>query len=89
MVRGPASFRRSTAATTGGAGCPAGSAAYERVMAWDPRLAWANQARLRGLLAEPDTSLAVFCTHDPVEFVALSVWQGNAPAGPERVASAA
>ncbi len=70
-------------------GCPAGTAAYERFMAWDGRLARANQARLRHLLAEPDTSLAVFCTHDPVEYVALSIWQGNAPAIPQRVASAA
>jgi glyoxylase-like metal-dependent hydrolase (beta-lactamase superfamily II) len=70
-------------------GCPAGTAAYERFMAWDGRLARANQARLRTLLAEPDTSLAVFCTHDPVEYVALSIWQGNAPAIPQRVASAA
>jgi hypothetical protein len=21
----------------------------------------------------------VFCTHDPVEFVAMAVWQGNLP----------
>ncbi len=71
-------------------GCPPGTAAYERFMAWDGRLARANQARLRTLLAEPDTSLAVFCTHDPVEYVALSIWQGNAPvAAPQQVASAA
>jgi glyoxylase-like metal-dependent hydrolase (beta-lactamase superfamily II) len=70
-------------------GCPAGTAAYERFMAWDGRLARANQARLRTLLAEPDASLAVFCTHDPVEYVALSIWQGNAPAIPQQVASAA
>ena len=70
-------------------GCPAGAAAYERFMAWDGRLARANQARLRTLLAEPDASLAVFCTHDPVEYVALSIWQGNAPAIPQQVASAA
>ncbi len=71
-------------------GCPAGTAAYERFMAWDSRLARANQARLRTLLAEPGASLAVFCTHDPVEYVALSIWQGNAPvAAPQQVASAA
>ncbi|MBL6454173.1 MBL fold metallo-hydrolase [Belnapia sp. T6] len=72
-------------------GCPPGAAAYERVMAWDARLAWANQARLRSLLAEPDSSLAVFCTHDPVEYVAMAVWQGNAPAAAQdrQVASAA
>lgn len=71
-------------------GCPAGSAAYERFMAWDSRLARANQARLRNLVAEPDSAIAVFCTHDPVEYVAMAVWQGNASATAEpRVASAA
>jgi hypothetical protein len=69
-------------------GCPAGSAAYERAMAWDARLARANQGRLRQLLAESGASLAVFCTHDPVEYVAMAVWQGNAP-GAGRVAGAA
>ncbi|GGC69445.1 hypothetical protein GCM10011504_54170 [Siccirubricoccus deserti] len=61
--------------------CPPGTAAYERMMAWDSRLHWANQARLRALLREPDAPVAVFCTHDPVEYVAMAVWSGNAPNG--------
>jgi len=76
--------------------CPPGSAAYERMMAWDGPLQRANQARLRALLREPDAPVAVFCTHDPVEYVAMAVWSGNAleeaepeAAGDEAVASAA
>ena len=54
---------------------PPGTAAYEAVMAWDRRLVHANQARLRRLLREEDANIAVFCTHDPVEFVAMTAWQ--------------
>lgn len=61
---------------------PPGAAAYEAAMAWDRRLARANQARLRRLLREPDADIAVFCTHDPVEFVAMSVWQDRRAESP-------
>ena len=61
-------------------GCPPGAAAYERIMAWDMRLGRANQARVRALAQDPDSPVAVFCTHDPVEFVAMAAWHGNAPA---------
>ena len=54
---------------------PPAAAAYEAAMAWDRRLVHANQVRLRGLLREPDADIAVFCTHDPVEFVAMSLWE--------------
>ena len=60
-------------------GCPPGAAAYERIMAWDPRLGRANQARVRALVQEEPSPIAVFCTHDPVEYVAMAVWQGNLP----------
>lgn len=60
--------------------CPSGAAAYERMMAWDARLGHANQARVRQLAQDPESPVVVFCTHDPVEFVAMSVWQGNSPA---------
>ncbi len=51
---------------------PPGAAAYEYLMAWDSRLGRANQARLRALVRDPEANVAVFCTHDPVEFVAMS-----------------
>jgi glyoxylase-like metal-dependent hydrolase (beta-lactamase superfamily II) len=60
-------------------GCPPGTAAYEYMMAWDAPLGRANQARVRALVRDGGSDVAVFCTHDPVEFVAMSVWSGNAP----------
>lgn len=68
--------------------CPPGTAAYEAMMAWDRDLQRANQARLRALVREPDGPVAVFCTHDPVEFVAMSVWSGNSPAAAQEAAPA-
>jgi glyoxylase-like metal-dependent hydrolase (beta-lactamase superfamily II) len=44
---------------------PAGALAYERMMAWNPALARANQARVRELVASREAPMAVFCTHDP------------------------
>ena len=61
---------------------PPGAVAYERLMAWNPPLARANQARVRELVASREAPMAVFCTHDPVEYVAMTVWSGR---GPERV----
>lgn len=72
--------------------CPPGTAAYERMMAWDGTLQRANQARLRALVREPEGPLAVFCTHDPVEYAAMAVWSGNGvpqAANDDAVASAA
>lgn len=57
-----------------GAAVPPGAAAYEYLMAWDSRLGRANQARVRELVRDPGAKVAVFCTHDPVEFVAMSAW---------------
>ncbi len=57
---------------------PPGVAAYEYLMAWDAPLARANQARIRALVHDPESPVAVFCTHDPVEFVAMSVWSDRA-----------
>ncbi|HYZ34820.1 MAG TPA: MBL fold metallo-hydrolase [Crenalkalicoccus sp.] len=54
---------------------PPGAGAYETIMAWDTRLVRANQARLRALLRDPEAEIAVFCTHDPVEYVAMSLWE--------------
>lgn len=67
---------------------PLGALAYERMMAWNPALARANQARLRELVASREAPMAVFCTHDPVEYVAMAVWSGRAPdrVGPQRAA---
>lgn len=56
---------------------PPGALAYERMMACDPRLARANQARVRELVASREAPIAVFCTHDPVEYVAMTVWSGR------------
>jgi len=54
--------------------CPAGSAAYEAAMAWSGPLVRAQQRRVRSLARDPESGVVVFCTHDPVEFVALSAW---------------
>ena len=54
--------------------CPPGSAAYEAAMAWSGPLVEAQQKRLRLLARAPDAPVLVFCTHDPVEFVALSAF---------------
>lgn len=56
---------------------PPGSRGYERLMAWDSRLAFANQARLRELARQPDGPVAIFCTHDPVEYVAMTAWSAR------------
>ena len=71
------------ASEDGAAKAPApGALAYERLMAWNPALARANQARVRELVASREAPIAVFCTHDPVEYVAMTVWSGR---GPERL----
>jgi len=67
-------FNRVEVHAPDGGHCPAGVAAYESLMAWKPRLAYANQARLRALAQDPRGPVAVFCTHDPVEYVAMSIW---------------
>ncbi|MBK1658972.1 MBL fold metallo-hydrolase [Paracraurococcus ruber] len=54
--------------------CPPGSAAYEAAMAWSGPLVRAQQRRVRMQARAPDAPVMVFCTHDPVEFVALSAW---------------
>ena len=56
---------------------PLGALAYERMMARNPDLARANQARLRDLIAGREAPMAVFCTHDPVEYVAMTVWSAR------------
>jgi glyoxylase-like metal-dependent hydrolase (beta-lactamase superfamily II) len=70
---------------------PPGAGAYEAAMAWDRPMVQANQARLRSLLHAPDADIAIFCTHDPVEYVAMSLWQERrarpAMAVPERAAA--
>jgi glyoxylase-like metal-dependent hydrolase (beta-lactamase superfamily II) len=57
----------------GDGGCPTGAAAYEHLMAWRPSLARQNQARLRELVQAPDAPVLAFCTHDPVEYVAMAL----------------
>ena len=67
-------------ASEGGTQTPAlGALAYERLMATNPALARANQARVRELVASREAPIAVFCTHDPVEYVAMTVWSARAP----------
>ena len=76
-------------ASEGGTQTPApGAVAYERMMAWNPPLARANQRRLRELVASREAPIAVFCTHDPVEYVAMTVWSGRAPERPEAARAA-
>lgn len=48
--------------------------AYERFMADDGAARAESLARLRQMLAAPDADLAVFCTHDAVEFAAMAAW---------------
>jgi glyoxylase-like metal-dependent hydrolase (beta-lactamase superfamily II) len=71
--------------------CPPGSAAYEAAMAWSGPLVQAQQQRVRLLARAPDAPVVVFCTHDPVEFVALSAWSERqaAPANENPVAASA
>jgi glyoxylase-like metal-dependent hydrolase (beta-lactamase superfamily II) len=51
--------------------CPAGARAYQRLMAVDHDLHLENQDRVRELAADPRMGVAVFCSHDAVEFEAL------------------
>ncbi len=51
--------------------CPPGARAFQRMLAADYELHLQNQARLREVYQDPRQPLAVFCTHDPVEFAAL------------------
>lgn len=57
-------------------------AAYERIMANDIRLQRDSLGRLRQMLRTPGSDIAVFCTHDPVEFVAMSAWSESGYAPP-------
>jgi len=58
----------------GGGHAPPLVAAYERAMT-DNRAAQRDSLlRLRAMLAAPDADVAVFCTHDPVEFTAMAAW---------------
>lgn len=88
---GDAYFNRAEAHGDGHA--PPLTAAYERLMAADDEARRESLARLRQLLRAPDADLAVFCTHDAVEFVAMSAWSesGYAPpvSAPAREAAAA
>jgi glyoxylase-like metal-dependent hydrolase (beta-lactamase superfamily II) len=51
--------------------CPPATRAYQRLMAVDHELHLRNQARLRELYQGRRGPLAIFCTHDIVEFEAL------------------
>jgi glyoxylase-like metal-dependent hydrolase (beta-lactamase superfamily II) len=61
----------------GDGACPPGAAAYEHLMAWRPSVARTNRARLRALVRDPMAPVAVFCTHDPVEYVAAAILDGR------------
>ena len=62
-------------------------AAYERLMADDIDDQRESLARLRTMLRAPDADIAVFCTHDPVEFVAMSAWTESDYAPPVAAAN--
>lgn len=83
---GDAYFNRDEAHGDGRA--PPLAAAYERLMADDDAAQRESQARLRQMLRAPDSNLAVFCTHDAVEFVAMAAWSesGYAPPMAQRMA---
>lgn len=82
---GDAYFSREEAHGAGHA--PPLLATYERMMADDVHAQRDSLARLRAMLAAPDADIAVFCTHDVVEFVAMAAWSKRgealrlAPAG--------
>jgi glyoxylase-like metal-dependent hydrolase (beta-lactamase superfamily II) len=61
--------------------CPPGKFLYQRMMAYDYDLHLHNQARLRELYHRR-SGLAVFCTHDAVEFEALRQLQHQARSAP-------
>jgi glyoxylase-like metal-dependent hydrolase (beta-lactamase superfamily II) len=47
--------------------CPAGLAAFQRIVAVDDRLRVENQRRIRDLARAEGTAVRIFCAHDPVE----------------------
>jgi glyoxylase-like metal-dependent hydrolase (beta-lactamase superfamily II) len=73
-------FNREEAHGSGAA--PPLVAAYERLMADDLRVQRDSLERLRTMLRTPDADIAVFCTHDAVEFVAMSAWSESDYAPP-------
>jgi glyoxylase-like metal-dependent hydrolase (beta-lactamase superfamily II) len=83
---GDAYFNREEAHGQGSA--PPLVAGYERIMAADEAARRESQLRLRIMLRSPDSDLAVFCTHDPVEFVAMSAWSERDDAHPMASADA-
>ncbi|MGG5820527.1 MBL fold metallo-hydrolase [Falsiroseomonas sp. HW251] len=64
-------------------------AAYERMMAADAPMQRDSLLRLRAMLRAPDADVAVFCTHDPVEFAAMAAWSESdyAPLTAQRLAA--
>jgi glyoxylase-like metal-dependent hydrolase (beta-lactamase superfamily II) len=81
-------FNRAEVHAPDPSGTPVGAAAYERLMAWNARLGRANQARLRALVQDATAPVAVFCTHDPVELVAMSLWSERGEAEAARLQGA-
>jgi glyoxylase-like metal-dependent hydrolase (beta-lactamase superfamily II) len=77
---GDAYFNRAEA--HGGGAAPPLLAAYERAMADDNAIRQDSLARLRAMLRAPGSDVAVFCTHDFVEFVAMSAWSESDYAPP-------
>jgi len=77
---GDAYFNRDEAHGDGHA--PPLVAAYERFMADDLGHQRESLMRLRAMLRAPDSDIAVFCTHDPVEFAAMSAWSESDYAPP-------
>ena len=77
----------------GDGGAPPLAAAYERLMADNDAQQRDSLMRLRQLVRQPEADIAVFCTHDCVEFAAMSAWSGRDHGPPviakDEVASAA
>jgi glyoxylase-like metal-dependent hydrolase (beta-lactamase superfamily II) len=63
-------------------------AAYEHAMAADHAARRDTLERLRWMLRAPDADIAVFCAHDPVEFVAMSAWSETVEPLPQAAAPA-
>ncbi|MGG5811879.1 MBL fold metallo-hydrolase [Falsiroseomonas sp. CW058] len=77
---GDAYFNRDEAHGDGSA--PPLVAAYERLMADNDAAQRDSLMRLRQMLRTPEADLAVFCTHDAVEFVAMAAWSESDYAPP-------
>lgn len=86
---GDAYFNRQEVHGPGPQAAPPMLLGYERMMTADAIARDENQARLRALVNGPDGGgIAVFCTHDPVEYVAMNIFSARSEAAGREGAAA-